>query len=123
VSSIKRDSTCPAPAGCDNFLYGFKGARSAPRAWRRFTAHATGGRAGSHSKSGRDAPAGTRRTTRRSLALVRKHTAAAAEVRTPGHCAASAEYPNPPRVRERGHPPGAVIVEAEQDHRQGRRCS
>ncbi len=26
----------------------------------------------------------------------------------------------PPRVRERGHPPGGTIVEAEQDHRQRR---
>ena len=34
--------------------------------------------------------------------------------------AASAERRNPPRVRERGHPPGAAILEAEQDHRQGR---
>jgi len=63
-------------------------------------------------ESGRDAPAGTRRTTRRPLALVRKPTAAAAEAQTPGR--------SPPRVREQGHPPGAVIVEAEQDRRQGR---
>jgi hypothetical protein len=30
---------CLAPV-CENFLYVFKGARSAPRAWRRVTAHA-----------------------------------------------------------------------------------
>jgi hypothetical protein len=40
VSSIKRDSTSVSLAIGENFLYGFKGARSAPRAWRRVTAHA-----------------------------------------------------------------------------------
>ena len=32
VSSIKRDSTCEPMMGCDNFLYGFKGAPPARRA-------------------------------------------------------------------------------------------
>ena len=48
MSSIKRDSTSIwAPSGHsiwalprENFLYVFKGARSAPRAWRRVTAYA-----------------------------------------------------------------------------------
>jgi hypothetical protein len=38
----------------------------------------------------------------------------------PDQLAALAKRRRPPRVRGQGHPPGAVIVEAEQDHRQGR---
>ena len=69
----------------ENFLYVFKGARSAPRAWRRVTAHAaTAGELAHQQKAGATRPRGTRRTTRRPLALARKRTAAAAEARTPG---------------------------------------
>jgi len=43
-----------------SFLYGFKGAPSAPRAWRRVTAHAATAVELTHiTESGRDAPAET----------------------------------------------------------------
>ena len=42
------------------------------------------GRAGAHNRKRRDAPARTRRTTLRPLALPQQRTAAAAEARTPG---------------------------------------
>ena len=86
MSSIKRDSTslpreCLAREICENFLYGFKGA---PSAWRRVTAHAaTAGELAYMAESGRNAPRGTHRTTRRPLALGRQPTAAAAEARIP----------------------------------------
>jgi hypothetical protein len=43
MASIKRDSTLACLATGENFQYDFKGARSAPRAWRRVTAHAVSG--------------------------------------------------------------------------------
>jgi hypothetical protein len=50
-------SVC-CPIG-ENFLYVFKGARSAPRAWRRVTVHAaTTGELAHAAEPGRDAPAG-----------------------------------------------------------------
>jgi hypothetical protein len=74
-----------APPCGENFLYVFKGARSAPRALRRVAAHtASAGELAHTARSGRDAPAGTRSIRRRPLALPRQRTAAAAEARTPG---------------------------------------
>jgi hypothetical protein len=116
-------SCVPLVLSCENFLYGFKGASSAPRLAARDRARDPAGELAHTAGSGRDAPAGTRRTMRRPLALVRKPTAAAAEARTPAQLVAPAERRNPPRVREHSHPLGAAIVEAEQDHHQGRLCS
>ena len=60
MSSIKRDSTRTADSAGENFLYVFKGARSAPRAWRRVTAYAAWrGELALTAEGGRDAPAGT----------------------------------------------------------------
>jgi hypothetical protein len=59
---------------------------------------------------------GTRHTAQRPLALARRRTAADAEARASRQLAALGERRNPPRERERGHPPGAAIVEAEHDH-------
>ena len=79
------------------------------------------GKASAHSrKRARRARRGTRRTTRRPLASVRKPMAAATEATTPSNSPHRLGVATPPRVRERGHPPGEVIVETEQDHRQGR---
>lgn len=61
----------------------------------------------------------TRHTIRRPLALTRQRTAAAAEARTPRQLAAPVERQTATRVRT-GHPLGAAIIEAEQDHPQGR---
>jgi hypothetical protein len=69
-------------------------------------------------KIGREAPAATRRTTRRPLALVRKPTAAAAEARTPGQLAAPSGSPQTAARTQICHPRFAAIVEADQDHRQ-----
>ena len=55
----------------DNFLYVFKGARSAPRAWRRVTAYAARRESGAPAEGGREAPAGNSPHQLRPLALVR----------------------------------------------------
>ena len=103
-----------------SFLYGFKGARSAPRAWRRVTAYAARREELAHSKSGREAPAGNSPHHPAAARLSAVATAAAAEA-DPGQLAAPAERRNPAaRSANRAILPGAAIVEAEQDHRQGR---
>ena len=110
----------------ENFLYVFKGARSAPRAWRRRTAHAIRrGKLAQTAESGRDAPAGgTRRTSRRPLALPRQRTAAAAEAR-PVATRRTGWTRNPPRMLEQGpfsrrgplSKPNKITVEAVCDRR------
>jgi hypothetical protein len=89
------DGRCPIG---ENFLYVFKGAPSAPRAWRHVTAHATRRESWRKAEGGHDTPAGTHRTTQRPLALARKRTAAAAEARTPGHRTVPAGHRHPLRV-------------------------
>jgi hypothetical protein len=105
----------------ENFPYVFKGARSAPRAWRRVTAHATTTRELARTaESGRDAPEGNPPHSAAAALLSAKAHVGGRRGTDPGQLAAPAGRRNPPRVREQGHPPGRVIVEAEQDHPQGR---
>jgi hypothetical protein len=98
-------------------------AKRVARLVARDRARGTAGELAHTADAGRDAPAGSHRTGRRPLSLVRKHTSAAAEARTPATAPHRLSTATPPCVRERGHPPGAAIIEAEQDRRQGRLCT
>jgi hypothetical protein len=73
-------------------------------------------------EGGRDAPRGNPPHHAAAARLSAVATAAAAEAR-PRQLAVLSERRNPPRARERDHPPGAATIEAEQDHRQGRLCT
>ena len=95
----------------------FSTASKAPRAWWHVTAQAnTAGRLAHTELSGPTRPPGTRRATLQPAHLSAKPTAAARPHTRPR----TAQRCNPPRVRERGYLPGAAIVQAEQDHGQGR---
>jgi hypothetical protein len=105
----------------ENFLYVLQG--RAPRAARRAArdrARSSGGRAWrTQQKAARRA----RGEPAAPVAAARLTAAAhggGRQARTPGNSPHQLDAVVPPRVRERGHPPGAAIVEAEQDHRQGR---
>jgi hypothetical protein len=71
----------------ENFLYVFKGARSAPRAWRRVTAYAARRESGAPAEGGREAPAGELAAPAAAARLSAVATAAAA-VRSPSAPAA-----------------------------------
>jgi hypothetical protein len=106
-----------------NSPYGFKGTRSAPRAWRRMTAHAVSRESWRRQpEAGATLPRGPA-ASRSGRSPQRDSARRRPPKYGPGQLPAPAERRTSPRVRERGHPRGAAIVEAEQDRRQGRLCA
>ena len=114
-------ATCGAVTSFFTVIQG-RAERAAPSGEYPRTRH--GGKVGAHSKSGRNAPTGTRRTTRRPLALPRQRTAAAAELRTPGSsphrlsAATRRAYPNAANLTARPFlKPTKIAVKAVCDRR------
>ena len=95
---------------CANFLHSFKGAPCTPRLAARDRARDPAGRVAVQQEAGATRP---RRTTAPSGG--RSPYRGSARRRPPRHrprqLAAPMSAATPPRVREQGHPPGAVIAE------------